>query len=56
MGAGGNGRVYAENMRLRNWDVVMLITLILVVLIMGKLSLMLRNKYILVEEIPLYQH
>jgi phosphonate transport system permease protein len=57
VGAGGIGLVYAENMRLWNWDVVMFITLILVVVVMlmDKISSMLRNKYILGEDIPLYQ-
>ncbi|MHA7846386.1 phosphonate ABC transporter, permease protein PhnE [Serratia sp. D1N4] len=57
VGAGGIGLVYAENMRLWNWDVVMFITLILVVvvMIMDKISSILRNKYILGEEVPLYQ-
>lgn len=57
VGAGGVGLVYAENMRLWNWDVVMFITLILVVvvMIMDKVSSMLRNKYIIGEDIPLYQ-
>lgn len=44
-------------MRLWNWDVVMFITLIpvVVVMIMDKVSSMLRNKYIIGEDIPLYQ-
>ncbi|MBL5824811.1 phosphonate ABC transporter, permease protein PhnE [Serratia fonticola] len=56
VGAGGIGLVYAENMRLWNWDVVMFITLILVVIVMlmDKISSILRNKYIVGEEIPLY--
>lgn len=56
VGAGGIGLVYAENMRLWNWDVVMFITLILVVIvmIMDKISAMLRAKYILGEEIDLF--
>lgn len=56
VGAGGIGLVYAENMRLWNWDVVMFITLILVVIVMlmDKISAILRNKYIVGEEIPLY--
>lgn len=33
VGAGGIGLVYAENMRLWNWDVVMFITLIMVVIV-----------------------
>ncbi|MCE0495291.1 phosphonate ABC transporter, permease protein PhnE [Vibrio salinus] len=57
VGAGGIGLVYAENMRLWNWDVVMFITLILVVLvlILDKMSEILRKKYIIGEEVPLYQ-
>jgi len=56
VGAGGIGLVYAENMRLWNWDVVMFITLILVaiVMIMDKISAMLRAKYILGEEISFF--
>ncbi|MFM2483754.1 phosphonate ABC transporter, permease protein PhnE [Celerinatantimonas yamalensis] len=56
VGAGGIGLVYAENMRLWNWDVVMFITLILVVLVMvmDKISEILRKKYIIGEEVPLY--
>ncbi|MBC3219235.1 phosphonate ABC transporter, permease protein PhnE [Serratia fonticola] len=56
VGAGGIGLVYAENMRLWNWDVVMFITLVLVVVVMlmDKISAILRNKYIVGEEIPLY--
>ncbi|HEI8865829.1 TPA: phosphonate ABC transporter, permease protein PhnE [Serratia odorifera] len=57
VGAGGIGLVYAENMRLWNWDVVMFITLLLVavVMTMDKVSSVLRNKYIIGEDIPLYQ-
>ena len=57
VGAGGIGLVYAENMRLWNWDVVMFITLILVaiVMIMDKISAMLRAKYIQGEEIELFE-
>ncbi|HFI1932097.1 TPA: phosphonate ABC transporter, permease protein PhnE [Yersinia enterocolitica] len=57
VGAGGIGLVYAENMRLWNWDVVMFITLIMVVIvmIMDKVSVTLRKKYIVGEEITLYQ-
>ncbi|HHL2560188.1 TPA: phosphonate ABC transporter, permease protein PhnE [Yersinia enterocolitica] len=57
VGAGGIGLVYAENMRLWNWDVVMFITLIMVVIvmIMDKVSATLRKKYIIGEEIALYQ-
>ncbi|WP_145529437.1 phosphonate ABC transporter, permease protein PhnE [Yersinia alsatica] len=56
VGAGGIGLVYAENMRLWNWDVVMFITLIMVVIVMvmDKISATLRRKYILGEEIALY--
>ncbi|MFV8797751.1 phosphonate ABC transporter, permease protein PhnE, partial [Yersinia sp. LJYL362] len=45
VGAGGIGLVYAENMRLWNWDVVMFITLIMVVIvmIMDKVSATLRK-------------
>ncbi|HDL8241202.1 TPA: phosphonate ABC transporter, permease protein PhnE, partial [Yersinia enterocolitica] len=51
VGAGGIGLVYAENMRLWNWDVVMFITLIMVVIvmIMDKVSATLRKKYIVGE-------
>ncbi|WP_423839654.1 phosphonate ABC transporter, permease protein PhnE [Vibrio mytili] len=57
VGAGGIGLVYAENMRLWNWDVVTFITLVLVVIIMGldKVSSILRQKYIVGEEISLYE-
>ncbi|MFS7358021.1 phosphonate ABC transporter, permease protein PhnE [Rahnella inusitata] len=57
VGAGGIGLVYAENMRLWNWDVVMFITLILVVIVMtmDKISAMLRAKYINGEEIDLFE-
>lgn len=57
VGAGGVGLVYAENMRLWNWDVVMFITLILVVIVMtmDKISSMLRAKYIVGKEIEMYQ-
>ncbi|OIQ25876.1 phosphonate ABC transporter, permease protein PhnE [uncultured Vibrio sp.] len=57
VGAGGIGLVYAENMRLWNWDVVTFITLILVVIIMAldKVSSILRQKYIVGENIPLYE-
>ncbi|WP_413742673.1 phosphonate ABC transporter, permease protein PhnE [Sodalis sp. RH15] len=59
VGAGGVGLVYAENMRLWNWDVVMFITLILVAIVMAmdKISAILRKKYIAGEDIPLFgQH
>ncbi|MFZ4834811.1 phosphonate ABC transporter, permease protein PhnE [Rouxiella sp. Mn2063] len=57
VGAGGVGLVYAENMRLWNWDVVMFITIIMVVIvmIMDKISSMLRAKYIKGEDIPVYE-
>jgi phosphonate transport system permease protein len=57
VGAGGIGLVYAENMRLWNWGVVMFITLVLVGLIMvlDKVSEILRKKYIIGETVPLYQ-
>jgi len=57
VGAGGIGLVYAENMRLWNWDVVMFITLILVAIVMtmDKISAMLRAKYIHGEEIDLFE-
>ncbi|MEA9389653.1 phosphonate ABC transporter, permease protein PhnE [Acerihabitans sp. TG2] len=57
VGAGGVGLVYAENMRLWNWDVVMFITIIMVgiVMLMDKMSAILRNKYSIGEEIPLYR-
>ncbi|MBP2167300.1 phosphonate transport system permease protein [Erwinia toletana] len=57
VGAGGIGLVYAENMRLWNWDVVMFITLIMVVIvmIMDAISTRLRRRYITGKAIPLYQ-
>lgn len=57
VGAGGVGLVYAENMRLWNWDVVMFVTLIMVtiVMIMDKISAILRNKYIIGDDVPLYR-
>ncbi|WP_110648467.1 phosphonate ABC transporter, permease protein PhnE [Salinicola peritrichatus] len=57
VGAGGIGLVYAENMRLWNWDVVMFITLLLVIVVMliDGLSAQLRKRYILGKEIPLFQ-
>ncbi|MGF1749990.1 MULTISPECIES: phosphonate ABC transporter, permease protein PhnE [Vibrio] len=56
VGAGGIGLVYAENMRLWNWDVVTFITLILVVIVMAmdKVSSVLRQKYIIGENVPLF--
>ncbi|MCP6002056.1 phosphonate ABC transporter, permease protein PhnE, partial [Klebsiella pneumoniae] len=49
--------IYAENMRLWNWDVVMFITLLLVavVMIMDTLSAWLRRRYIGGAAVPLYQ-
>ncbi|PKH22682.1 phosphonate ABC transporter, permease protein PhnE [Enterobacterales bacterium CwR94] len=57
VGAGGVGLVYAENMRLWNWDVVMFITLVLVavVMTMDVLSAKLRKRYITGEQIPLFE-
>ncbi|GKW07552.1 hypothetical protein PEC301889_20350 [Pectobacterium carotovorum subsp. carotovorum] len=57
VGAGGIGLVYAENMRLWNWDVVMFITLILVaiVMVMDGISSWLRKRYITGRDIPLFQ-
>jgi len=57
VGAGGVGLVYAENMRLWNWDVVMFLTLILVavVMLMDALSSRLRKRYITGKAIPLWQ-
>ncbi|MEQ9833550.1 phosphonate ABC transporter, permease protein PhnE [Pectobacterium versatile] len=57
VGAGGIGLVYAENMRLWNWDVVMFITLILVaiVMVMDGISSWLRKRYITGKDIPLFQ-
>lgn len=48
VGAGGIGLVYAENMRLWNWDVVMFITLIMVIVVMAidAISAWLRYRYI----------
>ncbi|MGB9096750.1 phosphonate ABC transporter, permease protein PhnE [Erwinia sp.] len=56
VGAGGVGLVYAENMRLWNWDVVMFITLILVVIVMTMdyVSAKLRKRYITGKAIPLF--
>lgn len=57
VGAGGIGLVYAENMRLWNWDVVMFITMILVVvvMVMDAISARLRRRYIIGKTVPLYQ-
>ncbi|MEI7084550.1 phosphonate ABC transporter, permease protein PhnE [Pectobacterium versatile] len=57
VGAGGIGLVYAENMRLWNWDVVMFITLILVaiVMVMDGISSWLRKRYITGKDVPLFQ-
>ncbi|KQN63600.1 phosphonate ABC transporter, permease protein PhnE [Erwinia sp. E602] len=56
VGAGGVGLIYAENMRLWNWDVVMFITLILVVVVMtmDTLSAKLRKRYISGQPVPLF--
>ncbi|MBU4683770.1 phosphonate ABC transporter, permease protein PhnE [Cedecea davisae] len=56
VGAGGVGLVYAENMRLWNWDVVMFITLILVcvVMAMDAISAWLRRRYITGKPVPLF--
>lgn len=56
VGAGGVGLIYAENMRLWNWDVVMFITLILVmiVMVMDVLSARLRKRYITGKALPLF--
>ncbi|WP_338556725.1 phosphonate ABC transporter, permease protein PhnE [Erwinia sp. E_sp_B04_7] len=56
VGAGGVGLVYAENMRLWNWDVVMFITLILVMIVMAMdyASAKLRKRYITGKAIPLF--
>lgn len=56
VGAGGIGLIYAENMRLWNWDVVMFITLILVgvVMLMDTLSAWLRRRYIQGTPVPLF--
>lgn len=56
VGAGGVGLVYAENMRLWNWDVVMFITLILVVIVMAMdyVSARLRKRYITGKAVPLF--
>lgn len=57
VGAGGIGLIYAENMRLWNWDVVMFITLILVAIVMAMdaASAWLRRRYITGKPVPLYK-
>ncbi len=56
VGAGGIGLIYAENMRLWNWDVVMFITLLLVAVVMIMDTLpRLRRRYIGGAAVPLYQ-
>lgn len=57
VGAGGIGLVYAENMRLWHWDVVTFITLNLVVIVMtmDMISSKLRQKYIVGEDVPLFE-
>ncbi len=56
VGAGGIGLIYAENMRLWNWDVVMFITLITVavVMLMDTASARLRRRYITGKPVPLF--
>jgi len=57
VGAGGIGLIYAENMRLWNWDVVMFITVILVmvVMLMDSASAWLRRRYITGKTVPLFK-
>lgn len=57
VGAGGIGLIYAENMRLWNWDVVMFITLLLVaiVMLMDAASSWLRQRYITGKPVPLFR-
>ena len=57
VGAGGIGLIYAENMRLWNWDVVMFITLLLVAVVMAMdtLSAWLRRRYIGGSAVPLFK-
>ncbi len=57
VGAGGIGLIYAENMRLWNWDVVMFITLLLVIVVMAMdtLSAWLRRRYIGGNVVPLFK-
>lgn len=57
VGAGGIGLIYAENMRLWNWDVVMFITLLLVAVVMAMdtLSAWLRRRYIGGSVVPLFK-
>ncbi len=57
VGAGGIGLIYAENMRLWNWDVVMFITVILVaiVMVMDSASAWLRRRYITGKAVPLFK-
>ncbi|WP_429616723.1 phosphonate ABC transporter, permease protein PhnE [Serratia sp. 2723] len=57
VGAGGIGLVYAENMRLWHWDVVMFITLVMVIVVMAMdaLSAWLRRRYIVGNTIPLFR-
>ncbi|MBD1574143.1 phosphonate ABC transporter, permease protein PhnE [Vibrio sp. S17_S38] len=57
VGAGGIGLVYAENMRLWNWDVVTFITLnlVVIVMVMDMISAKLRQKYIIGEDVPLFE-
>ena len=57
VGAGGIGLIYAENMRLWNWEVVMFITLLLVAVVMAMdtLSAWLRRRYIGGSVVPLFK-
>lgn len=57
VGAGGIGLVYAENMRLWHWDVVMFITLMMVMVVMAMdvLSAWLRRRYIVGNTVPLFK-
>ncbi|WP_259191765.1 phosphonate ABC transporter, permease protein PhnE [Serratia sp. BIGb0163] len=58
VGAGGIGLVYAENMRLWHWDVVMFITLVMVMVVMAMdtLSAWLRRRYIVGNTVPLFKN
>lgn len=58
VGAGGIGLVYAENIRLWHWDVVMFITLLMVMVVMAMdtLSAWLRRRYIVGNTVPLFKN
>ncbi len=58
VGAGGVGLIYAENMRLWNWDVVIFITLLMVVVVMTMeaFSAWLRRRYTVGNSVPLFKH